>query len=94
MVVSVFVPFGRSGFRKKILWEIDVHLVAQMPTAALSTNCLQFNPAPGIPCNAPKTLGQAGFTAPIAAAAYRALSVGKYKLNAAQERYVREPERS
>ncbi len=71
-----------------------LRLVAHNPTAALSTNCLQLRPALGIPFSAPMMLGQAGFTAPAAAAAYRALIVGRYRLNAVQERYVSEPERS
>lgn len=64
----------------------DSHLVAHTLTAALSTTCLQFSPAPLTPLNAPKMLGQAGFTAPAAAAAYRALIVGRYRLRAVQDR--------
>ena len=80
-----FLSFDSFGY---------IHLVAHKPTAALKATCLQFNPAPCTPLSAASTLGHAGFTAPIAAAAYLALIVGKYKLNAVQERYVSEPERS
>ena len=72
----------------------DSHLVAHKLTAALSTTCLQFSPAPLAPLNAPRMLGQAGLIAPAAAAACRARIVGRYRLSAVQERYVREPERS
>ncbi len=53
------------------------HLVAHTLTAALSTTCLQFSPAPLAPRNAPRMLGQAGLIAPAAAAACRALIVGR-----------------
>ena len=62
------------------------HLVAHTLTAALSTTCLQFNPAPLTPLSAPRMLGQAGLMAPAAAAACRARIVGKYRLSAVHER--------
>ena len=71
----------------------NLRLVAQILTAALKTTCLQFNPPPA-PLNAPMILGHAGFALPAAAAAARARMVGKYKLNAVQERYVSEPDKS
>lgn len=72
----------------------NLHLVAHTLTAALNSTCLQFSPAPPTPLNAPRTLGHAGLIAPAAAAAYRALIVGRYRLRAVHERYVSEPERS
>ncbi len=66
-----------------------------MVTAVLSTTCLQFNPlGPPFPAKAASKLGNAGFATPAAAAAALARSVGKYRLNAVTDKYVKEPERS
>lgn len=70
----------------------DSRRVAQMLTAALKATCLQLRPP--LPANAASMLGQAGLAAPTAAAAALARMVGRYKLNAVQDMYVREPERS
>ena len=83
-----------EGQRKLLKRERDLHLVAHKLTAALSTICLQFSPAPLAPLNARRMLGLAGLIPPAAAAACRARIVGRYRLSAVQERYVRDPERS
>ena len=62
------------------------HLMAHTLTAVLNTTCLQLSPAPLAPLNADKMLGQAGLIAPAAAAACRALIVGRYKLSAVHDR--------
>ena len=67
-------------------WRDDVHRVAHTATAALKTTCLQFNPGPAAPLNAPIREGQSGLVAPVAAAAYRALIAGRYKERPTQER--------
>lgn len=73
----------------------NLRLVAQIVTAALRTICLQLRPlAPPVPVNAASRLGKAGLAAPANDAAARALRVGRYKLRAVTERYVREPDRS
>lgn len=79
--LTLLERFGNLGME-----DLYIRLVAHTLTAALSANCLQLSPAPCTPCNAPSTLGQAGFTAPRAAAAYRALMVGRYRLKAAHDR--------
>jgi hypothetical protein len=64
-------------------------------TAVLSTTCLQFKPL-GLLflVKTASKLGNAGLAAPAAAAVALARSVGRYRLSAVTERYVREPERS
>jgi len=65
----------------------NIRLVHQIETAALKTTCLQLNPCrPPLPEKAASKLGNAGFTAPAAAAAALARNVGKYKLNAVTPR--------
>lgn len=65
----------------------DIHRVAHIPTAALSTTCLQFQPAlPARPISAALTLGHPGLTVPAAVAAARARRTGRYKLNPVHER--------
>lgn len=66
--------------------------MAQILTAALKATCLQLRPP--LPASAARMLGHAGLVDPTAAAAARARMVGRYKLKAVHEMYVREPERS
>jgi hypothetical protein len=76
----------------------DTHLDAQMNTAALKAICLQSQKPPSA-ADFPKALFQRlghptmedAVAPPVRT---RALKIGRYKLNAVQEMYVSEPERS
>lgn len=72
-----------------------LHLVAQTVTAALKSTCLQFHAlTPPLLVKLDSRLGHGGSAVPAAVAAALALSVGRYRLNAVQEMYVNDPDRS
>jgi hypothetical protein len=65
----------------------EVHLVAHIDTAVLSTTCLQFKPlGPPFPVKASKRFGNGGLAAPANDAAALARRVGRYRLRAVTER--------